>query len=111
MSDETTNSKQTSAPVVQGVVMPLSEPFSTRQPLWLVVNGEPALRYYVRPHNRGHVLAFNADGLGGVYYDYPCFYASQAAVLLQLIEGAENRLRSAVDDLARRRKQLIECMA
>lgn len=85
-------------------------PYKQGQALWTVVNGEPALRYYVRPQDRGHVIAFCEETLAeGYYVDFGCFWPSRSAVLLWLIEGIQFRIECEVKQLKERHQQLMDC--
>lgn len=84
-------------------------PFARGQALWAYVNGQPALRYYVRPHNYGHVLGFNASLSNAVYYDNTTFWATEAGVLNWMVEGLECRLTHDLAELVVLRTRLSQC--
>lgn len=89
----------------------LQPPFAQGQPLWLVVNGQPALRYYLRPMGRGHVLAFAPEDENGNYYDHNHFYASKSSILVRQVAGMKSQLASLQNELEARQQQLRESLA
>lgn len=91
------------------------------QPVWMFVNGEPALRYFVRMDAPGCVVAFERSGCSkfnrdtlqrnvGYYADQPVFFKTEAHVLLRYIHGIECRLTSLAEELGKRRAQLAEAL-
>lgn len=76
------------------------------QEVWMIVNGEPALRYFVEFYADGCRVAFNAD-LNEIYYTSPSlFYRSKVEVLRSMIESIHSRRRDLEAELKVRMEQL-----
>lgn len=85
-------------------------------PVWLIVNGEPELRYFVNVYDdrlsrSSYVLSFKpSDDSGKNLYEYTSLYADKASVIRMLIGGLENQIRYRTLELQARQKQLEECI-
>lgn len=88
------------------------------QSVWMMVNGEPALRYFVKWDGNGCVVAFEKSDCKLIYGGGPKaqgkgywtghqrFWATEADVLLCYVKGIENQLEHFAGELKRRREQL-----
>ena len=85
-------------------------------PVWLIVNVEPELRYFVNIFDGGqsssYVLSFkpNEDS-GKNLYEYKSLYADKASVIRRLIRGLENQIHYRTLELQARQKQLEDELA
>lgn len=81
-------------------------------PVWLRINGEPAMRYFVEFYSRGVRLAFDPELSQVVYHEFDAahLYARKSDVLARMCDGLEHRLTVTQGELAARRRQLAECV-
>jgi hypothetical protein len=84
---------------------------SRGQSVWMIVNGEPALRYFVEFHSEGCLVAIDPD-LKQAYYDtLAYFFKSEESILLLFIEGLTERITNAASDINGYRRRLAELRA
>lgn len=84
--------------------------FKPGQPVWAYVNDQPALRYYVHPSSRHHVLSPYDNLTYPVLHETWVLWPTKAGVLMWMIATAQGRIAHETEQLIRMHGQLVKAL-
>ena len=81
------------------------------QPVWLIINGEPALWHFVELHGYGFRAAFDKKLTQVHFHDGRVVYETEAEALLALVRRDIKAIKSRTEELQKHESRLSACFS